>query len=111
MTEYKIGDRVPLPPKQSTRRMIDMVPNGDDFRSRIYGAHLRNKRDHGPSERETDPVFVRLGRDNISCPTCLVEAGQPCISTAKTGAGAELKTLHPKRFFMAKRLYARKEKP
>jgi hypothetical protein len=120
MPDYKIGDKVPLPPKEGSRRMRDVVPNGDDFRSRIYSAHRANARDGLPrgegepsiNAASTNSMFMGIGREKVSCPECGAEPGQPCTSVAKDPKkhGKEMPTIHGKRFAMAKRVFGRKEK-
>lgn len=114
---YEIGKSYPMPPKRAAKRMIDIVPNNpEEFRSKVYGAHLRNKRDGLPrqdgdpsiNEASTNQMFKDIGQNKISCPTCGADIGQPCISIAKSDKSAMLNTIHPKRFSMAKRIFARK---
>jgi len=104
MTEYKIGDRVPLI-RATNRAMRDVMPNGEDIRSRTYSAHLANKFDNG--YRGTKAFWNQIAR-KVECPECFAKSDEACMSLSVKTPAAKLKGVHHQRLSAAKKVMARK---
>lgn len=95
--------------------MRDVVPNGDDFRSRNYGAVLANDMDrdtqgvvHAPPGN-LSAFWSKMAR-RIPCVECGAVAGAACTSFARDSMGEELTSVHGKRFTAAKRKFGKERK-
>jgi len=92
------------------RELRDVIPNGDDFRSRGYGIHKMQPA--WQNDRETGGAMPREFTDRktreVPCPTCQALPGAPCISQAKDRMGAELAGFHSARSIDAQQQYRKK---
>lgn len=100
MTKYEIGKSYPLPKAKPTT-MRDLVPNGEDFRSKLYTVHRANVTK--ASSRMSPEYYARMAL-TVECRDCAAAIDQPCTSIDKTKFGAALNGPHGTRLRDAMRV-------
>jgi len=91
---YEIGKSYPMPKFKAPLELQDVIPNGEDFRSREYTALIQRRK---PLKVRMDAHYWRRISLTVECSRCKAPVGQACTSTARGRVGEPLNSPHGER--------------